>query len=284
MSRGEQFDPSPKTLVDLVNERRPTVPTCHRRGGYEGQLHHDLNGASNRFGALADRQGMSAKTGSRYFLTNRRTDRHGLRGGQVGAVYVRGLQLPHKTGWISSRRLRRRGWCCARRVTGRIPQRRPHRRRSNPAATARTTRPISSTRRYHRIAQGVAVPPPRRRVLRLVQGRIRRRHRPATGSPHPASTSRSPRSSARWPGRRADGDTTPRGLHRHWISHRPVADEASRQCISLSLLGYFLSLPGVSRWRTLQRVPIGGEPPVSGRQVPRDIRCAAAVYGPAGKP
>lgn len=27
-----------------------------------------------------------------------------------------------------------------------------------------------------------------------------------------------------------------------------------------SLLGLFLSLPGVSQWRTLQRVPIGGEP------------------------
>ena len=27
-----------------------------------------------------------------------------------------------------------------------------------------------------------------------------------------------------------------------------------------SLLGLFLSLPGVNQWRTLQRVPIGGEP------------------------
>ena len=26
-----------------------------------------------------------------------------------------------------------------------------------------------------------------------------------------------------------------------------------------SLLGLFLSLPGVNQWRTLQRVPIGGE-------------------------
>ena len=45
-----------------------------------------------------------------------------------------------------------------------------------------------------------------------------------------------------------------------------------------SLLGLFLSLPGVNQWRTLQRVPIGGEAAArrGGRQVPRHVRLAAA--------
>ena len=48
---------------------------------------------------------------------------------------------------------------------------------------------------------------------------------------------------------------------RHRIPDRPVAREGITSMHFVpSLLGLFLSLPGVNQWRTLRRVPIGGEP------------------------
>lgn len=267
VSRGERFDTPVKTLVDLVNEQTTRTPDA-TAVVYEGQhfTYHDLNEASNRLGHWLIEQGIGSEDRVAVLL-DKSPDLIVTALGVVksGAVYV-----PVDPSYPQDRLDFILADCDAKLVL-RTPVRELAGYRSDDPTDADRIRPLRPDNTAYLIytsgttglPKGVAVP-----------------HRPVAeyfvwfkGEYDVDDTDRllqvaSPSfdvSIAEIFGTLACGARMviprPGGLTDIGYLTALLRDEGiTAMHFVPSLLGLFLSLPGVSQWRTLQRVPIGGEP------------------------